>query len=58
MRLGKALATGIAEEDPRTRPRQEALEVPAALGALEREVPEPEPAPFAPELTAGAPADR
>ncbi|WP_371529859.1 hypothetical protein OG302_31480 [Streptomyces sp. NBC_01283] len=49
MRLGKALATGIAEEDPREQPRQE---------AREHADPEPEQNAVAEELAAEAPAAR
>ncbi|MGW5737985.1 MULTISPECIES: hypothetical protein [Streptomyces] len=48
MRLGKALATGIAEEAPREQPRAQDRELHAA--------PVPEPAVPAEEPAAGAPA--
>lgn len=49
MRLGKALATGIAEEAPQEQPRQE---------APERVEPEPEPAAAEQRPVAEVPAAR
>ncbi|MWA10330.1 hypothetical protein [Streptomyces sp. BA2] len=50
MRLGKALATGMAEEDPQERLRRQDLE--------QRAEPEPEPAVTAGEPAAEVPAAR
>ncbi|MEV2254880.1 hypothetical protein AB0I94_30630 [Streptomyces sp. NPDC050147] len=53
MRLGKALATGIAEEAPQERPGEKDLERYAEPGHAE---PEPEPAATAEEPAAEVPA--
>lgn len=44
MKLGKALATGVAEEQPQVRPEEEELELPEEVQEVRAAAPEEVPA--------------